>query len=211
MQSKYKAHQAAHILYFDGNYSQKEIAQKSEVSGRTIANWIREGCWEQLRSNALLAPMFILNNFIQQLSELQLNIAHRDELHRIPNVYEAELQRKLLRCILDMSKFPTELIKSYAACAAPISDIVEEDAPENEALECPIEEFRPYSFEERAELDGFSRNELISFGRDYIGMLKNARDGGYANDDDPSLDKYKAPALPKGSKQKKNVLQSLDD
>jgi len=199
MTNKHKAHQAAHILYFDGNYSQKEIAKKSEVSGRTIANWIKEGCWEQLRSNALLAPMFILNNFIQQLSELQTNIAHRDEIHRIPNIHEAELQRKLLRCILDMGKFPTELIKSYAACTAPISDIVEDDAPEEEQgpAACPLEEFRPYVFEEKQELDGFSRNELISFGRDYIGMLKKATDGGYSNDDDPSLDKYKAPALKK--------------
>jgi hypothetical protein len=116
-----------------------------------------------------------------------------------PSPMKQSCSENCCAAFLDMSKFPTELIKSYAACTAPISDIVEEDAPEEEQepAACPLEEFRPYVYEERQELDGFSRNELISFGRDYIGMLKKAKEGGYSNDDDPSLDKYKNPALAK--------------
>jgi len=41
MSGKFKAHQSAHVLYFDGKYSEQEIAEKSQISGRTLSNWIK--------------------------------------------------------------------------------------------------------------------------------------------------------------------------
>jgi hypothetical protein len=147
MSSKYQAHQTAHTLYFDGKYSEEQVAEKAGISGRTLANWIKEGSWQRLRNLALIAPMHILSNFINQLAELQKDISTHDEGSRYSNAYDIERQRKLLRCIIDMQKFPTGLIISYAANIAPVSDIVEEDEPEKEPAASPLDEFKPYTCE----------------------------------------------------------------
>jgi hypothetical protein len=148
MSSKYTAHLCAHTLYFDGKYSEKEISEKAGVSGRTLSNWIKEGSWQRLRNLALIAPMHILSNFINQLAELQKDISTHDEGSRYSNAYDIERQRKLLRCIIDMNKFPSQLIISYANNIAPISDMIEDDEPENEPVASPLDEFKPYAYEE---------------------------------------------------------------
>jgi len=127
MTNKYKAHQAAHFLYFTGKYSAKEIAEKAEVSERTICNWIQEGGWEKLRHYAMVMPMQILCNLMEQLNVFQKFIDSQSEAFRYPAIKEAEIQQKLINCIMKMQKFPTELMKSYGYCMCPISDIIDDD------------------------------------------------------------------------------------
>jgi hypothetical protein len=127
MTNKYKAHQAAHFLYFTGKYSEKEIALKAEVSERTILNWINEGGWEKLRHYAMMVPMQILCNLMEQLGAFQKFINGKSEVSRYPAIEEAGIQQKLINCILKMQNFPTGLIKTYGYAMCPISDIVDED------------------------------------------------------------------------------------
>lgn len=105
----------------------------TEVSERTIYNWVKEGSWEQLRTDALLAPSQMMHHFINQLLDLQNSIAAREPGKRNPDPKEIETQRKLLKAILDLKKYPTELISSYQITT--VSDINEQPQQDNPALE----------------------------------------------------------------------------
>ncbi len=64
-------------LYFTGKYTQKEISKTTGVPERTIRNWVKDGHWVRLRENANSAPAVMLENFINQLVELQNTISNR--------------------------------------------------------------------------------------------------------------------------------------
>jgi hypothetical protein len=139
MNTKQNACNKAREYYFQGIYAQKEIAQMTEVSERTIYNWIKEGSWEQLRTDALLAPSHMMHHFINQLLDLQNTIAAREAGNRHPDPKEMETQRKLLKTILDLKKYPTELIGAYASHTTPLSDIADDAQTDNPPLALPSE------------------------------------------------------------------------
>jgi predicted DNA-binding protein YlxM (UPF0122 family) len=43
----------AKLLYTQYDYSQKEIAEKVDVSTKTMVNWVRDGKWEEFRISLL--------------------------------------------------------------------------------------------------------------------------------------------------------------
>jgi len=141
----------AREYYFSGKYTYKEISKLTGVPERTLRNWIKEGNWHRLREDAGIAPAVILENFVSQLVEMQNNISSRPFGRRYPNAEEAEIQRKLFSCIINMNHYPTNTIAALGKGMAPVTDIVAQGEPalESEIEQLPIQEplrsqFMPY-------------------------------------------------------------------
>jgi transcriptional regulator with XRE-family HTH domain len=133
----------ARSLYFDGNMTQKEIASEVGISIRTLRNWIKEACWDRLRKNAYLAPAIMLDNFCSQLIDLQNKIAARPEGKRAVKTSEAQKQRILLNCIVNMQKYPMQTFSFLAVRLQPPSDMVftteeEEKEEQKEEIETAL-------------------------------------------------------------------------
>jgi len=119
----------ARQYFFTGRYTQKEISKLAGVPERTLRNWVKEGNWHRLRENAGIAPAVILENFVNQLVEMQNHIAGRTKGYRFPKPEEAETQRKLFYCIINMKRYPTAEITSFGTGLAPVTDIVSPGEP----------------------------------------------------------------------------------
>ena len=46
----------AKSLYVAGSYTQEEIAQKVGSTRQTIARWIRDGAWDDLKASYTITP-----------------------------------------------------------------------------------------------------------------------------------------------------------
>jgi hypothetical protein len=201
MISKYKAHQTAQTLFFEGIYSRKEIAENVGVSERTLYNWIKESSWEKQRTDANIAPVHILHNFVNQLSEMQKNIASRFEGFRVPDKEEMDIQHKLFTDIIKIKDYPTGLLKAYASTVTSVSDIVGEDEPYYEPAASPLVEYRPFArsvpeIAEGSEIEMHdpnkpTENELLNELWEYeIDMHQSEETGNFRNiheDDKPFI------------------------
>lgn len=46
----------AKSLFINGNYTQEEIAAKVSTTRQTVARWMREGGWEELKASLTITP-----------------------------------------------------------------------------------------------------------------------------------------------------------
>lgn len=149
-EAKQDAYNDVRRLFFSGNFTQVEISEEAGVPTRTIRNWIKEGCWYRLRENANRAPAVLTENFINQLVEMQNYIARREPAYRFPTPKEAEIQCRLLNCIMRMNTYPVEMIQQFADNLRPVTDLVfEGDLPANaeekqEALRAQFDAYEPH-------------------------------------------------------------------
>src|SRR6185295_4836461 len=97
----------AQFLYINEGRSQKEIAEKTGVSERTVFTWVHQYSWDKLRLASFQAPATIADNICSQLVELQNSIAAREPGNRVPTPQEAETSRKLIVCLEKMKKYPS--------------------------------------------------------------------------------------------------------
>lgn len=98
--AKHNERQIAQTLYIDQCLTAKEIAQKLNVSEKTVGNWVEEGNWKELR----ISKQTTSDVLVQKNTELlSLLLDKRLSLEKISN--KTEEQRDEMRSIIDeMSK-----------------------------------------------------------------------------------------------------------
>lgn len=103
----------AKLLYVNERLTQKEAAERADVSAVTINKWVKEGEWDKLRQSMLVTREAQLSRMYLQLDALNTAIMTREEGQRFPSSKEADTMSKLANAIKTME---TE---------ASIADIVE--------------------------------------------------------------------------------------
>lgn len=88
----------AKTLYL-GNYTQEEIADKVGASRQTIARWIKQNNWEELRASTAITPDKIIANFQRQIMEINRNIEEREAGQRFATPAESDTLVKLAASI----------------------------------------------------------------------------------------------------------------
>lgn len=89
----------AQQLYCEGKLTQKSIAEKVEVSERTMVKWVEEGNWDRLRKSLLISKQEILSSLYDMLHELKERIREREQGSRYPDSKEADQIMKLTASI----------------------------------------------------------------------------------------------------------------
>ena len=85
----------AQLLITRENYTQKEAADKVEVSSVTMNKWFKDGNWERLKQSMLVTRQEQLSRMYMQLDELNSAILKKPEGERYVNSKEADIISKL--------------------------------------------------------------------------------------------------------------------
>lgn len=100
-QERKKEH--AKLLYVKENItSNKELAERVEVSEKTIARWIEEGNWKKLKRNIILTREEQMMNLMDELAEINEFIKTKSEGNRFADHKEAQVRRQLVKDIKDL-------------------------------------------------------------------------------------------------------------
>lgn len=89
-------------LFLTQNLTQQEIADKVEVNRITIARWIKEGKWEELKVGMTLGKEEQIQNLHRQVAELNRVIADRPEGQRFATPAEIDTLKKMSSTIRDL-------------------------------------------------------------------------------------------------------------
>jgi DNA-binding XRE family transcriptional regulator len=84
----------AYNLYFQTGLTQQQIAAILGVNRKTLYNWIHEGDWKRARNTARHAPTLLVQQYYDQLTNLNASIAARTD-NPFPTKDEADVMRKL--------------------------------------------------------------------------------------------------------------------
>jgi hypothetical protein len=96
--------QAARDLFFQTDHSQAEIARQIGVDPKTVNLWVKHGKWKEIKMVARRTPAILVEQYFNQLAELNNSIGARPEGERFASLKEAETMRKLLVCINNVQK-----------------------------------------------------------------------------------------------------------
>lgn len=96
--------QAARDLFFQTDHSQAEIARQVGVDPKTVNLWVKHGKWKEIKQVARRTPATLVEQYFNQLAELNNTIEARPEGERFASLKEAETMRKLLVCINNIQK-----------------------------------------------------------------------------------------------------------
>ena len=93
----------AKVLFLqEKNISFKEIAERIEVSEKTIADWVKNKKWEGLRRNILLTRQEQLVMMQDELNEINLCIKNLPEGSRFADFKLAQVRNQLVKNIKDL-------------------------------------------------------------------------------------------------------------
>ena len=87
----------AKLLYLKSDLNQKEIAEKVDVSEKTLSHWVNDEKenWELLKSSFIITREQELRRIYIQISELNNSIADREHGHRFATPKDADVLSKL--------------------------------------------------------------------------------------------------------------------
>jgi len=87
----------AKLLFTQEKLSQKEIAERVNVSEQTITKWVNanNGEWRRLRQNLIVTKKEQLSRIYEQLDEITEEIQKREKGKRYVNSKEADILVKL--------------------------------------------------------------------------------------------------------------------
>jgi len=85
----------AKLLFVNEKLSQKEIAQRVEISEKTLSRWVNDGQWRKLRQSLLVTKEEQLRRIYEQIDELNTAIASREPGQRYANTKDADTLSKL--------------------------------------------------------------------------------------------------------------------
>jgi len=107
----------AQILYTKEHLSQKEIAERTDISEKTIGKWVADGNWDKYKKNFVLTRQEMMGDLLNEVTEINKAIKDRPEGLRFADSKTADVRRKL---ILDIKQLETSASKPEAisACAA---------------------------------------------------------------------------------------------
>lgn len=92
----------AKVLFTIQKLDQKLIAKKVGVSEPTMSNWVAKFGWKALRNRLLVGKEEMLNNFYEQLSELNEAIMQKEKGKRYSDTKQADIQIKLTAAIRNL-------------------------------------------------------------------------------------------------------------
>jgi len=92
----------AKILFTREKLEQKTIANKVGVSEKTISKWVNDFNWRSLRDRLLVGKEEILNNFYEQLRELNDAIRQKKPGERYGDSKQSDTQVKLTASIRNL-------------------------------------------------------------------------------------------------------------
>lgn len=92
----------AQQLYCENQLSQKAIADKVDVSEKTLSKWVNDGNWDTLRKNLLVSRQEQLSRLLEQLDELTAKIREKPTGSRYASTAEADTIKKLTASIKDL-------------------------------------------------------------------------------------------------------------
>lgn len=93
----------AKVLFLqEKNISFKEIAERIEVSEKTIADWVKNEKWEGLRRNILLTRQEQLVMMQDELNEINICIKNQPEGARFADFKLAQVRNQLVKNIKDL-------------------------------------------------------------------------------------------------------------
>lgn len=101
---KSKSRDAARMLYFNTDKSQKEIAELCKVSERTMSRWVSSENWAELKTSHHLSRDKAVNSLLSQIQELNNAILSREEGSRYATSKEADILTKLTKQISYLDK-----------------------------------------------------------------------------------------------------------
>jgi transposase len=100
--AKKNSEELARILYIQG-YSQKDIAERLEVSEVSVSNWKKKGCWDNLKTNLLNSRHERLGELYNELAEFNRMVKDK-EGYKICDSKEADARRKLIADISELER-----------------------------------------------------------------------------------------------------------
>ena len=74
----------AKILFVNENISQKEIANRLNVTEKTIGRWVKDGGWESLKTSMLVTKDNQLTSLYNQLENINKEIKERPIVRDVP-------------------------------------------------------------------------------------------------------------------------------
>lgn len=94
----------AKLLFIRENLTQKEIAERVNVSQQTMSKWIKTENWENLKVSITITKEEQLKNLYRQLAEINKAIAERnmEDGNRYATTQEADTITKLASAINKM-------------------------------------------------------------------------------------------------------------
>jgi len=87
----------ARILFTTEKLSQKEIAERVNVTEKTISSWIKKGEWEKLRKSMLVTKQHQISLLYDQLAHMNEIISERDV--KVADSKEADVISKITSSI----------------------------------------------------------------------------------------------------------------
>lgn len=92
----------AKILFTSQKLDQKAVAQKVGISENTMSKWVNDFRWKDLRNRLLVGKEEMLNDFYEELAELNETIRSREKGKRYSNNKEADTKVKLTAAIRNL-------------------------------------------------------------------------------------------------------------
>lgn len=81
---KRKEMELAKLYFLAGQYTQKEIAEKCDVTEKTLTKWIKDGKWETLKKSLLTTKQSQLSELYNQLENINNEIKTRPIVYDFP-------------------------------------------------------------------------------------------------------------------------------
>lgn len=97
-----KDQELAKLYYLKENLTQKEIAEKVNVTEATISKWIEKFGWEKLKRNFILTREEQLALMYSELEEINNAIKSKPEGQRYADNKEADIRTKLRKDIKEL-------------------------------------------------------------------------------------------------------------
>ena len=101
--------QRAFNFFFQTDLTQQQIADLLDINRRTLHRWMKEGGWKRAKYAASHAPGVLIEQYYEQLGQMNLKIAQRTE-QPYPTKEESETIRRITATIKQMRS-------GHATCA----------------------------------------------------------------------------------------------
>lgn len=92
----------AKLLYLNGITNVEELADRVNVSTKTIYSWINDGNWDKLQKNFILTREEQMSQMLDELVAINASIQKKDEGERFADAKLAQIRRQLIKDIKDL-------------------------------------------------------------------------------------------------------------
>jgi len=124
----------------DGVTTQKELAERTGISEKTISKWVNDEGWEKLKKNFLLTREEQMSNLLSELEELNQFIKDKPEGMRFADSKQGDVRRKLIKDIKELET-KAALPEVIHACTALLDFIRKVDLNKAQELSRYVDAF----------------------------------------------------------------------